>query len=208
MNEAIAKNSSNANQESLSIYRPGARLQLAREAARISQQEAANYLRLNIKTIDAIERDDYQKFPGVTFIKGYLRAYCKFLSLPADEIIASFDSLGIAENRKNINVSLYKMQPGGAERQVRWVAHIIGLILIALVFMWWQSRPSHDLIFRGLHQASIKPLPEARIAKDSATNNPQIAANEVIALIAAAAAMPVAPQSNIKVSNQAEKVNL
>src|SRR5687768_15472674 len=82
-----------------SVASPGARLQLAREIAKISITDLATTIRLNPRLIVAIEQDDYTSMPGLTFVRGYLRAYANVVGVSADEIIHSFNQLGLKELR-------------------------------------------------------------------------------------------------------------
>ena len=66
----------------------GQKLAAARKGWGISVQEVAKNLNLNVNIIEAIEADDYDKLPGSTFARGYIRAYANLLKLNPDELIA------------------------------------------------------------------------------------------------------------------------
>lgn len=72
---------------------PGKRLKAAREESRLSREEVAHHLRLDVKLITALEEDDYDKLPSPSYICGYLRSYARLLKLPDDELVRSY-SLG------------------------------------------------------------------------------------------------------------------
>ena len=65
----------------------GQRLSAARKDWGLSVDEVATYLNLGPATITALEQDAYDRLPGSTFIKGYLRAYAKLLKLDHENII-------------------------------------------------------------------------------------------------------------------------
>ncbi len=44
-----------------------------------------------LKTLNALEQDDYKSLPEATFIKGYYRSYAKYLNTDATAIIQRFD---------------------------------------------------------------------------------------------------------------------
>ncbi len=69
----------------------GQKLAAAREDFGISVQEVAENLNLGVSIIRAIETDDYDKLPGSTFVKGYIRAYANLLRLNPDELIMMLD---------------------------------------------------------------------------------------------------------------------
>ena len=63
----------------------GATFSEARQALGISPIEAADLLNLTLRTIEALEADDYESLPGRVYVNGYVRAYAKMLGLDADE---------------------------------------------------------------------------------------------------------------------------
>lgn len=65
----------------------GMRLSQARQAQGLSLGEMARQLKLSVKQVDALERDDYRSFPGELWVRGFLRNYAKALGLNADQII-------------------------------------------------------------------------------------------------------------------------
>lgn len=70
---------------------PGARLKAGREAQGQSLEQAARHLRLDEPTLAAIEADQYPTHVPATFLRGYLRAYAKWLELPADDIVSAYN---------------------------------------------------------------------------------------------------------------------
>lgn len=46
-----------------------------------------------LKTLNALEQDDYKSLPEATFIKGYYRSYAKYLNTDATAIIQRFDEI-------------------------------------------------------------------------------------------------------------------
>ena len=68
----------------------GATFSEARQALGISPIEAADLLNLTLRTIEALEADDYESLPGRVYVNGYVRAYAKMLGLDADELIRRY----------------------------------------------------------------------------------------------------------------------
>ena len=69
----------------------GEMLASAREAWQLSVEDVASNLNLGADAIDALERDQYDRLPGCTFVKGYLRSYASLLRLDPDQVIARVD---------------------------------------------------------------------------------------------------------------------
>jgi cytoskeleton protein RodZ len=64
----------------------GTRLKAAREELMLTRSEVAKQLRLNENIIILMEKDKYSPTLPTTFVRGYLRAYGKFLQIPEYEI--------------------------------------------------------------------------------------------------------------------------
>jgi cytoskeleton protein RodZ len=119
---------------------PGIRLKRAREMAKLSIQVVARQLYLSENVITALEKDQYEKLPGLTFAKGYLRAYAKLLNISPDDVIQAFHELGLSEEPSaQFQVPLFKTQSNSLDRYIRWMTYGLAGVLILLFLMWWQS---------------------------------------------------------------------
>jgi cytoskeletal protein RodZ len=58
-----------------------------RERKGISIQHVSRETKISAKYIEAMEKDDYSIFPGEVYAKGFLRLYCGFLGLDAEELV-------------------------------------------------------------------------------------------------------------------------
>lgn len=57
----------------------------------ISLQEVADQLKLSRKQIEALENDDFDRLPGVAFVRGFTRNYAKFLGLDPTPLMLALD---------------------------------------------------------------------------------------------------------------------
>lgn len=74
---------------------PGARLSAARKERELSIKTVAEELKLDVRMVEAIERDDMDALPAAIFVKGYLRRYARLTGLPEDELVGDYsDSIG------------------------------------------------------------------------------------------------------------------
>lgn len=78
----------NPKQENIAF---GQGLLAARKAQKLSIEEVAELLKVQVQVIEAIEASDVSQLPPATFTRGYLRAYARFVEIPDEAIIASFD---------------------------------------------------------------------------------------------------------------------
>lgn len=70
---------------------PGRRLREAREALGLSIADVASSIKFSQRQIETVERDDFDKLPGVTFVRGFIRSYAKLLQLEVQPILAMLD---------------------------------------------------------------------------------------------------------------------
>ncbi|WP_051229506.1 helix-turn-helix domain-containing protein [Paludibacterium yongneupense] len=69
----------------------GAELRTAREAAGLGLSEVADRLKLSLRQLEAIERDDFDSLPGATFVRGFVRNYARFLELDPAPLMAALE---------------------------------------------------------------------------------------------------------------------
>ncbi|MEB0044942.1 MULTISPECIES: RodZ family helix-turn-helix domain-containing protein [unclassified Pseudomonas] len=123
---------------------PGDTLRQARESNGWSLAEVALKLNLTVNALGNLEAGAFDKLPGHTFARGYIRAYAKLLGMDQTTLVQQFDqSTGTDSQGSNVH-SL-----GRIEEPVR-VSHTILrivslLLLIAVIgggFVWWQDQTS------------------------------------------------------------------
>lgn len=116
---------------------PGSRLRIAREAARLSLAEVAKHLHLTSQLIHDIEQDDYSRAPSFVFVRGYLRAYANLVLLPADDIVAGFNHLGLEEAPSNRPRRSFTHHRNQADHWLRWFGMILLLGMLSITAIWW-----------------------------------------------------------------------
>jgi len=75
------------------IQRPGEYLRQIRVSQKKELEQVSSDLNMPLKTLNALEQDDYKSLPEATFIKGYYRSYAKYLNTDATAIIQRFDEI-------------------------------------------------------------------------------------------------------------------
>ncbi|AVG18361.1 XRE family transcriptional regulator [Chromobacterium vaccinii] len=69
----------------------GATLKAAREAAGLGLGEVADRLKLSLRQLEAIERDDFDSLPGATFVRGFVRNYARFLEVDSEPLMKALE---------------------------------------------------------------------------------------------------------------------
>lgn len=132
---------------------PGELLRLAREKRDWSQAEVARKLNLTVSSLNHVETGAFDKLPGHTFARGYIRAYAKLMELDQAALVEAFDRYTGTHAKGSEVHSL-----GRIEEPVRLSHNILRgvslLLLVAVVgggFVWWQDQGS----LRGKDLAKI-----------------------------------------------------
>jgi cytoskeleton protein RodZ len=121
---------------------PGETLRHARESKNWSLPDVALRLNLTVASLTHLEAGDFDKLPGHTFARGYVRAYAKLLDLDQAALVSAFDQYTGTDGKGS---SVHAL--GRIEEPVRLSHNILRivslLLLIALIgggFVWWQDQ--------------------------------------------------------------------
>ncbi|XKU41562.1 RodZ domain-containing protein [Pseudomonas [fluorescens] ATCC 17400] len=140
---------------------PGETLRQARESNGWSLEEVALKLNLTTTSLGNLENGVFDKLPGHTFARGYIRAYAKLLGTDQAILVQQFDQFtGTDSQGSNVHGL------GRIEEPVR-VSHTILrivslLLLIAVIgggFIWWQDQTSlrsKDLVSNALEHVEVE----------------------------------------------------
>lgn len=130
------------------LSHPGATLQAAREQKGLTIAEAATSLRLPEKILVHLEAGRFDKLPGDTFARGYIRSYARLLGLDANRLVLEYDrSQGIEVRERQVS-GIDKMgRPGRAGGMlVTWTTVIVALAILASILLWWyDSQPERSI---------------------------------------------------------------
>ncbi|MFN1267347.1 RodZ domain-containing protein [Pseudomonas lundensis] len=123
---------------------PGETLRQARENNGWTLAEVALKLNLTVSSLSNLEAGAFDKLPGHTFARGYIRAYAKLLGMDQAALVHEFD---VYTGTDSTGSSVHSL--GRIEEPVR-VSHtilrIVSLLLLLAVigggFLWWQDQTS------------------------------------------------------------------
>jgi cytoskeleton protein RodZ len=122
---------------------PGQRLRETREAARMSLEEVAHHLHLDVQIIKSLEEDNYEKLPSAIYISGYLRSYARLLKLPEKEIVSAYtkgQEINASLIPENINIMPGKKR--NITGLIKFILPITLLAVIAVVVIWLSEEPT------------------------------------------------------------------
>ena len=132
---------------------PGETLRQARESRGWSLSEVAAKLNLTLASLANLEAGAFDKLPGHTFSRGYIRAYAKLLGMDQAVLVQAFDQY-TGTNAQGSNVhGLGRIEEPSrlAHNLLRIVSLMLVLALVGGGFLWWQDNTAR----RGAEQSTI-----------------------------------------------------
>ena len=140
----------------------------------VNLEDVAKELNIPVKTLTALEQDEYKSLPEATFIKGYYRTYAKFLGVDASSIIQRFDEIytndtGLLPNHalNNSPIKIMGKLPGSKrDRNRKWLKRIfITLVLLlilgalfAMIQNWSSSNSQNSSEVSGVGASNVEIL--------------------------------------------------
>ncbi len=130
--------------DDIEVVSPGQMLQEARVAAKLSQNQVAERLKLRLQVVKDIEADSFDSGLSNTFIKGYLRAYARLLNVSEELVLSSYTHLNNAQEQRTEMQSFSGRikQETHDSRLMKFTYLVILGIVVLLVVWWWQDKNS------------------------------------------------------------------
>jgi len=114
----------------------GSKLRERREEKQLSIEEVAQQLRLKKALIEDIETGNYERIP-LAYLRGYLRAYAKLLSIQDLELLPPIELANYPSN--SWQMFNCEKQLSASDKIMQWITFVIVSALILLVALWWKS---------------------------------------------------------------------
>jgi cytoskeleton protein RodZ len=131
---------------------PGDMLRQARTAKGWSITQVAAQMNLSSQVIELLEAGEYQKLPGHTFARGYVRSYGKLVGIDQADLVKVFDQFtGTDAKGSTVHTINRVEEPVRLSRNVlRIVSFILVVVIIGLGLFWWQERSGLGMGSNGL----------------------------------------------------------
>ena len=118
---------------------PGQMLLKRREELGLSHARVADALHLTAHYVRALENDQYEKLPGKTFVKGYFKAYARFLGADVDVVLATYQAcLDDMEQTQDTEASVIRARKA-YDQNMRWLICAAVIIVGVVGISWWLS---------------------------------------------------------------------
>ena len=172
----------------------GKKLLQARQRKQISVEEAARATRMRPDKIVDLENDNYTNFPNMTYAKGFLLIYAKFLQVDVvdfSETLTSTNPVGI-EDYEYLNASERRQEHAVYRPQKKrfWPLVLTSLIVLAgAAVMYFILTIQRLAVPEPAVAAAASPTPTV-VAQPSAATVTKVAASPVPAMTESAAGTP------------------
>ncbi len=123
-------------------------LRQARADLSLSVETVAQKLRLAPKQILAIEGEDYERLPGPTYVRGYLRSYAQLVGLSPEAVIGLYNRHPSAAKPVDIAKHVPTPQMSVDHHVIKITTLVVAGLILGLAAIWWQGRDDSPIKLR------------------------------------------------------------
>ena len=174
---AMAEQSVMSEEKASATTTAGILLKQARENANVSELSLAAQLKVSVKTLRALEADEFHLLPGVAFSRSLVTSICRTIKVDATEILALMPKLPQAKSEasqpRGLNLPMSGSSIdvadtfGGVGIRVLAALIVIG-IAIAVVVNWSSASSSISSL------SSSSTASDAAVAADTSVSTPVV----------------------------------
>jgi cytoskeleton protein RodZ len=166
---------------------PGERLQAARIQQGFSLDDVADRMHLSLDILKAIEDNNFEEITAPIFVKGYLRAYARIVSLNEDEMILQYLDFYSEEDPPISSTSNILPELSVGDARIKWTTYLVILVLGVLLVAWWWNREQNSEVPISLDSQSME--------QRSSNDDTDVISNEIEAASEGAAAAIIANET-------------
>jgi cytoskeleton protein RodZ len=135
---------------------PGDRLQAGRIEMGLSVEDVASRMHLSNDIVEAIEENNFNDITAPIFVKGYLRAYARIVSLDEDEMIQQYAEFYSDEDPPISSTSNVAAEISTSDKRVKLITYLVIVGLAVLFAIWWWNKyqTQTDLVSLDAQQSS------------------------------------------------------
>lgn len=174
-------NKMSAELSSMGSHSFGATLKLAREQKNLTLDEAADHLYILKRHLQALEAEDFEALPQMTFARGFAINYAKYLGLDTAAIVKSFDNVypeHLKSSGGNIKTPLKPL--GTLQRDSRrpsfrinpfLILGVIALIALAVFLLRTVNNARQETVANPQDEVALNDLSSSEQAQGAALAN-------------------------------------
>ena len=159
---------------------PGERLQAARIEQGLTLDDVATRMHLNANILEAIEDNDFEEITAPIFVKGYLRAYARIVSLDEDDMIDQYIDFYSEEDPPISSISNITSELSVTDLRIKWTTYILLLIIGVSLAAWWWNKEQSDEAPISLDAQTSSPEDPAKSSTDGVSSEIEAVSEELI----------------------------
>ncbi len=137
----------------------GEQLCSARKRANLSLDDVARSLNLSTNQISALEADDYRNLGPTTFVKGYIKSYCKLLQLNENDVLNTFVADENAADTVDMQSFSRRTEREANDNRLMLFSYVVLSIIVgSSIFYWWQNREPSPVLNEVTPQSTEAPI--------------------------------------------------
>ncbi|TCV87400.1 RodZ domain-containing protein [Sulfurirhabdus autotrophica] len=150
----------------------------ARQTQGLHIADVARSLKLGVRQVEAMEADEHEKLPGITFVKGFIRNYARLLQLDPEPMLASLQvdiahasAPPISSSNAGIEIS------SGHKKMWLWMSLAILLLVVGaplLVYELLNSQPQQLKSGKGSVNTVVTPSALPKVTLPPAISDTQV----------------------------------
>ncbi len=151
----------------------GSYLKSERELRGISLEEISEVTKVRLSFLQAIEKNEFDSFPGEVFIKGYIRSYANAIGSDVDEVLNIYDDeIGRGRKERLFVQSKKALEASdGNGGFLKFLLSLVGLVAVgAGVYFVFYNLPSSEKLKVKSVEEVVEPVVEA--VKEPAISKP------------------------------------
>ena len=112
-------------------------LKTHRENANISLAKIASLLKLTESQVEHIENDEYHLLGAKTFVKGYIKNYCRTLNIDSTTILTMLPAYSTSDKPVDMQSFSRRTEKEAHDSRLMTVSYLILAIVIGSSAVWW-----------------------------------------------------------------------
>ncbi len=132
----------------------GAVIRRAREEQSKTKAQALQVLNLRRDQLDALESNDFQKLPGDAFVRGYIRAYARWLQIDSDELLAVYLQQS-GKDGEAVPTSGIKPRKSVSKKNDNGRLISAALVVLVLISSFWLYSSRNDTVIEPEIEDSV-----------------------------------------------------
>ena len=153
---------------------PGSFIKRERELRGITLDEIADETKIGKNLLNALEKDDYDSLPAPAFVKGFLRAYSKYVGLDGNDVVLRYEDF-IERTKKEKGIVDEKVeQPVNRTYYLTAIFIILGIVFFLSLYFFWPENSNTIKQSEEGQETSEKALESIEDPKIAETPQPKI----------------------------------